>query len=269
MPSKTNGRFFQCVIVDLNTQHDFCCADGLSPVANLDTLIPALRNAIAWTKRNGVPVVSSVESHRPGELSDSGHALSCIDGTLGQRKMDFTLLPTCARVEVDNTLCCPIDLFDKFQQVIFRKRSDDLLLNPKADRFFTQIPTLEFLLIGVGSENSVKTLALGLLARGRKVSIVVDACGYWTKATADLCLRQAVAKGAHLMSISALLRRKLERDGRYRRNGTHLAKPPKRHAVSGNGSVHDASRARPDGDGLSDSSRSRRITDRYGTEPRP
>jgi hypothetical protein len=119
---------------------------------------------------------------------------------------------------VDNTLCCPCDLFKRYQQVIFRKRTDDLLSNPKADCFLNLLKTDEFILFGVGLESSVKALALALRARGRRTRIVVDACGYWNKSAADLALRQVVAKGVELITVRELLNRKLAR-GWVDRNG--------------------------------------------------
>jgi len=217
MAAKRNGQLYECVVVDLNTQYDFCDPNGANPVANVDTLTAALRRMIAWTKRNGVPVASSIESHRPHELGDNGHPPCCVDGTPGQRKIGFTLFPWRERVEVDNTLSCPVDLFRHSQQVIFRKRTDDLLCNPKADRFFTQLPAREFILFGVSLETSVKALTLGLVAREKRVTVVVDACGFWNRATADLAARQLMAKGAQTIELVDLLQRKLVRRRRYPR----------------------------------------------------
>jgi len=208
-------RFLACVTVDLNTQKDFCDATGSAPVANVATLIPALRRVIAWIKRNDVPMVSSVDSHRPSEIAMRGGPHFCVDGTIGQRKVEFTVFPRCTRLEVDNTFSVPLDLFDSYQQIIFRKRTDDLLSNPKADRFLTQLPAGEFLLFGNALESAVKALALGLLAREKRVSVVHDACGYWSLSSADLALRQMCAKGARVITVDELLARKLPRDHRY------------------------------------------------------
>ncbi len=215
MIARRNGRVYECVVVDMDTQHDFCDAHGAYPVANVHELIPALRHMIAWAKRNYAPVVSSIESHRSSELFDRQHPIFCVDGSTGQRKIDFTIFRQCAKVEVDNTLSCPLDLFNKYQQVIFRKRTDDLLSNPKADRFLTQLFPGEFILFGVGLEVSVKAVALGLLARDKRVAVVTDACGYWNKGTAALAIRQLTAKGARLITVGQLLRRKLDRRRHY------------------------------------------------------
>ncbi len=212
-----NGRSIECVLVDLNTQRDFCERDGAFPVHNAAPLIAQLRRVIAWARRNQAPVISSVEAHRPFELSDSGNPICCVDGSCGQRKLEFTLLPLRAWIEADNTLSVPIDLFSQVQQVIFQKRTDDLLGNPKADRLLGQLPVDEYILFGTGLECSVKALALALLARGKRATIVVDACGYWSRSTADLAVRQIEAKGAQLINVDDLRGRHLDRTYRYPR----------------------------------------------------
>jgi nicotinamidase-related amidase len=215
MTGRRNGRAYECVLVDVDTQRDFCDPSGAHPVTNLPTLIPALRHTVAWVKRNQAPIISSIDSHRPFDLTESGHPVCCLDGTGGQRKVNFTVFPSRTWIEVDNTLSCPTDLFQNYQQVIFRKRTDDLLANPKADRFFSQVPTKAFMIFGVSLEGSVKSLTLALRAREKPVTVLVDACGYWNKSAAELALRQVIAKGAQTTTIAELLQRRLDRRRRY------------------------------------------------------
>lgn len=217
MVPRLMGRAFPCVAIDLNTQRDFCESTRAYPVENLFPLIPALRRVVAWIKRNQTPVISSIEAHREYELSDSGNPIHCVDGSDGQEKLEFTLLDNRKYVASDNTLALPVDLFASYQQVIFWKRAEDLLSNPKADRLISHVQVGEFLLFGVGMETSIKTLALALLARGKKVNVVADACGYWSEGTADQALRQIEAKGASLVTVEQLLSRKLDRKLRYGR----------------------------------------------------
>ena len=193
------------VVVDVNTQADFLLQTGACPVMNAAELVSAVRHVVAWTKWHGVPVVSSLNTHRLGEIDHDGQATYCIDGTPGQRKLVFTMMGTFIRVEGDNTLSIPMDLFNSFQQVIFRQRTRDLFANPKADHFLTQVPAHQFLIYGVAIETTVKALALGLLARRRSVTVVRDACGYWNCTEAELAIRQMTAKGARVMTVAQLL----------------------------------------------------------------
>jgi nicotinamidase-related amidase len=219
MVRRTKSLTLECVLVDLNTQTDFLHLNGAYPVANSNELIPALRCVIAWAKRNYAPVISSIAAHRAYELLGCNEPVNCLDGSAGQQKVNFTVLPCHTIVEFDNTLSVPLDLFTVHQQVIFRKREDDLLGNPKADCFLTELPAEEYILFGIGLERSIKVLALGLLARNRRVSIITDACGYWDNGAADLALRQVVAKGADLITTDQLLARKLPRNRKYPLHG--------------------------------------------------
>ena len=205
----------ECVLLDLNTQADFLGSVAACVVKNAAELRPALRRVVAWAKWNHVPVISSVDSHRETETSHDGFPRHCIDGTPGQQKLPYTLFGSRIRIEGDNTLAVPLKLFDRHQQVIFRKRTHDLFGNPKADRFLTQLPVREFIIFGVGMEFSMKALALGLIARNKRVTVVADCCGFWSGTRADLSLRQMRAKGAVLVSVDELLARRVRQRVRY------------------------------------------------------
>jgi nicotinamidase-related amidase len=203
-------------MIDLNTQRDFCTPEGTYPVRNLNALIVPLRRVVAWTLRNCVPVVSAIDSHRPHEFEARRSRPACIDGTEGQRKLDFTILPHRLHVEADNTLFVPLDLFDVYQQLIFRERTDDLFSNPKADRFLTQMYASEFIVYGIALESAVKAVVLGLISRGKRVTVLPEVCGYWDRAAADLALRQVSAKGAEISTVDELASRRLLPGRRYR-----------------------------------------------------
>lgn len=239
MSEHSDGQGYECLVIDLNTQRDFCDPDGAAVVANVSALIPTLRRVVAWVRRNYAPVVSTIESHRPFELSDSGTPIFCVDGSGGQHKLDFTIFPHRRAIEVDNSLGLPIDIFRQVQQVIFRKRSDDLLANPKADRLFSHVPVLEYIIFGSGMETSVKALALALRARAKSVTVVTDACGYWGRAAADLAMRQMTAKGTNLITADELITRKLA--GRYQRRRRWASASNGAAGTSRNGRVNPTS----------------------------
>lgn len=224
MRARRNGSLYECVLVDLNTQRDFFVDNTACRVINAGPLVPALRNIIAWAMRNEVPIVSAMDSHRPEEMETCGLPPHCLDGSHGQRKLGFTLLRNRVSVEGDNTMALPLDLFERHQQVIFRKRTVDLLGNPKADRFLSHLAAREYLIFGLGLERSIKAMALGLMARGRRVTVVCDGCGYWNANQADFALRQLAAKGASLITVEELLKRKLRRPRRYSRMELELGK---------------------------------------------
>lgn len=194
------------ILIDLCTQRDFLSPEGAVPVSELDTLLPNLRRIIIWAKRNRVSIVSALDAHRRHE-NFTLLPPHCIDGTTGQKKLDFTMLRKQAMVEIDCTPGVPIGILRRHQQVIFRKRTKDFMSNPKVERLLTEMKKVEFIIVGVGAEHGVKVLALGLAARQKRVAVITDACGYWNKAEADLAFRQIEAKGAVLLTTAELMER--------------------------------------------------------------
>jgi len=192
------------VLVDVCTQRDFLDPGAILQVSNREPLIHNLQRVFHQICSAGWGVVSSTESHRPTEVLND-FPLHCIDDTPGQAKLPFTLLKPWILVEADNCLSLPPDLCANYRQLIFRKRGRDVLGNPKADRFLTHLTADEILLCGVGIERAIKSLALGLLARHQRVTVITDACGYWSMADADLSTRQLAAKGIKLVTTEDLV----------------------------------------------------------------
>lgn len=217
MQVRRRTRTYEWVAVDINTQRDFSDRSGQHPIANLAQVLPAWRRLWAWIKWHGVPLVSSMDSHRVTEMGSHGHPVCCIDGSAGQRKLPFTMARRHLRVEFDNTLAVPLEPFETYQQILFRQRTDDLLSNPKAERFLNQVSTREFLVFGNVLELSVKAVALGLLTQEKKVAIVVDACGVWNADEADLAIRQLGAKGARITNVAEITARRPHERRMYHR----------------------------------------------------
>ncbi len=211
-PNTTLGR----VLVDINTQFDFLDPAGAVAVRNCEIVVPRIRRLTALIRAMSLPVISSVESHRPTDLF-GGMPPHCIEGTIGQKKLGFTLLSPRIVVQADNSFDLPYAVMSRYRQVVFAKQSSDLFANPKADRLLTELEPQEYVLFGAGLERWVKAVALGLLARHKRVAVVADACGYWSEADAELALRQLSAKGIRIFTVdeltqvAAIPRRRLDR----------------------------------------------------------
>ncbi len=194
---------FERVIIDVATQRDFLVSNGPMAVMNRAEVIPKIRALMGWVRAQRLPVISCMEAYRPADDSN-GHPRHCIDGTPGQQKLPFTLLPKRAVIEADNSYAVPLDLLHRNRQVILRKRTEDLLANPKADRLLNELHE-RFIIFGVGLESWIRLLALGLMVRQKPVSVVGDACGYWDPVAADLVLRQLEAKGVQVLKTDELI----------------------------------------------------------------
>lgn len=204
VPSRSRFADADRIVVDLNTQCDFLSPRGALPVLNRAEILPNMRRLMAWAQAQHVPVISSMDAHRPNEPLN-GTAPHCIDDTVGQRKLPFTLLSRHLFLTADNTLDIPNDVLRLYRQVVLAKRTRDFLNNPKADRLVTEMNPHYFIVFGVVAEVCVKSVVLGLLARHRNVVLAADAIGYWNAAEAELARRQMEAKGAVMASTDDIL----------------------------------------------------------------
>ncbi|MFA5864048.1 MAG: isochorismatase family protein [Phycisphaerae bacterium] len=196
---------YDCIIVDVNTQRDFLSTEGVLPIQDRQHVIERIRKVMEWAKLYRLPIISLVDVHRPNGQFIRSSLFPCIEGTLGQQKMPFTLIPKRFILEHDASPSLPENLFENYLQIVIHKRTNDVFTNPKADRLFSHLQTKRFLILGVGTERAIKALALGLLSRGQHPIVVSDSCGCWDSDAASLALRQIEAKGAIVVKTEDII----------------------------------------------------------------
>ena len=212
------------VFLDICTQMDYLAQSGARPAQNADAVARNLKHLMALARWARVPVISCVDIQRMDEVRGLPNP-TCVLGTPGQRKYTFSLLQNNITVHSDNSLCVSLDILKRHQQAILAKTHQDPFTNPKLDRLLTELPVGRFVLFGVALEHSLRLLALGLLLRHRRVTIVTDACGYWNENEAEMTLRQLSAKGCELLTANEFIERSL---ARYRTLGNR----PRRRTVA-------------------------------------
>ncbi len=190
------------LLLDIDTQRDFLLAEGRACVKNHSVVLANIRRIMAWSRRQHVPIISTAEVH-PDNNGESTFSY-CIDGTNGQRKISYTLMNHRASFPADDLNALPADIWRSYQQIILHKRCTDPFEEPRIERLLSEIQVGEFILMGVCTEDAVKTTALGLLYRSKKVSIIIDALGSYNKKEAKLALRKMKTKGAKLMTTEDL-----------------------------------------------------------------
>ncbi len=195
-------RKFRRVLLDIDTQYDLI--NQLNH--DISGILANSRRLIAWSRARKIPVISTALSRQCPEnnVFPQGAPMECIDGTPGQKKIRFTLLPNHTVFPAVNRLDLPARLLSEFQQVIFEKRGEDPFTEPRIDRLITELRTDAFVVFGMGVETGVKATVLGLLSRKKKVLLVSDAVNGSPTRQADLALRQMEAKGAKLVSTAGI-----------------------------------------------------------------
>ena len=193
------------VIVDVDTQKDFFLANGSVCVRNHRRILTNIRRLMAWARFYGVHIISTAQIHSNG--NGNGHHDKtnwCVEGTEGIRKIHYTLVNRRKSYEADGYTDFSKDVLKENDQLILFKRCADPFNEPRAERVLTELKADEFIIIGATIEDAVKSTVLGLLQRGKKVSVVIDAIGSHDKNAADIALRQMQAKGARLIETRSL-----------------------------------------------------------------
>ena len=181
------------VLIDINTQNDFFLDNGTARVGNRRRVLSHIRRVMAYARAKKIPVVSICEVH------PENNGGFCVDGTEGMHKINYTLLNNRANFAADNNTDLPVDLLREYRQIVLHKRCLDPFDEPRIDRLLSEIRANEFVLIGACAEGAVEATALGLLQRGKRVTVVVDAVGAQDKQKAKHALRKIAAKGARLI----------------------------------------------------------------------
>ncbi len=188
------------VLIDIDTQKDFFLDDGKARVGNRRRILIHIRRVMALARIKKIPVISISEVHP----DDNGGGGYCIDGTDGQQKIRYTLLSNRASFAADTNTDLPVDLLRRYRQIILYKRCVDPFEEPRIDRLLSEIRANEFVVIGACAEGAIEAAVLGLLQRGKRVSVVVDAIGAQDKQKAKHSLRKIAAKGARLIETRKL-----------------------------------------------------------------
>lgn len=188
------------VLIDVNTQKDFFLDDGKAKVGNRRRVLIHIRRMMALARSKHIPVISISEVHP----ECNGEEKYCIDGTEGEQKIQYTLLNSRASFAADNNTDLPVDLLRRYHQIILHKRSLDPFDEPRIDRLLSEIRASDFVIIGASTEGAVEATVLGLLQRGKHVSVVVDAVGAQDKQKAKHSLRKIAAKGARLVETKKM-----------------------------------------------------------------
>jgi len=187
------------VLVDVDVQTHFFM-DGIRfCVQNHWLVLANILRVIHWSRLKNISIISTVQDL-------SRHCEFFVDGSKGQKKIQETLLER--HISFDATDCTDLllpGIFDEYEQAIFCKRHFDPFMEPRADRMLSECSADEFILVGALTEGAVKATALGLLARGNKVTIVIDAIGsYGDENVEEVTLRVMRERGAKLVRAETI-----------------------------------------------------------------
>lgn len=191
------------VLIDVDTQQDLFFATGVASVRNHRRLLANIRRVMAAARIDQIPVISTAKVYKPS----CGGRGYCLEGTSGLKKLRYTVRSNHQCFPASDSLDLPVDLLSKYDQVVFCKRCEDPFEEPRFDRMMTQLRADTFYLIGATAEGSVKATAIGLLSRGKNVTVLTDAVGTRDRTASNRAFKEMTAKGAVLTKAIELFGR--------------------------------------------------------------
>jgi nicotinamidase/pyrazinamidase len=185
---------------EVDTQADFMLPGGKLYVAGAEKLIPNIKRLVDVARQGNVLLVSDADRHSNNDPEFQTFPPHCIRGTPGARIIPEGLAQTFYTVPNDEKYKLPKNLLT-FQQIILEKQTLDVFDNPHASAIVDRLgKDVEYVVFGVVTEYCVRLAAKGLLARGRKVSIVKDAIETLKAEDGRRALEELKSLGARLIT---------------------------------------------------------------------
>ena len=138
---------------DIDTQINFISLSGALYVPGAEKLLPAIAKLNRQAVESGSKLISTTCAHGEDDPEFKQWAPHCIVGTIGQLKPAALLT------------CNP-------SQIILEKQELDLFSKPRTDELLREFAPDECFVYGVVTEYCVSKCAMGLLARGHRVTLM-------------------------------------------------------------------------------------------------
>jgi nicotinamidase/pyrazinamidase len=218
------------ILIDVDTQHDFCHPQGALFVSGAERLHDAFQRLTARGVAVGAPILGSVDSHAfdawefqgAPEAGPAGERPDfpphCVKGTEGWLKVPGTLAPRfrfLPNVPLDDALLASFVQRHQPQQILLEKEVYSLFANPNAERLLDLVrqeePALRFLVYGVALDYCVRAAALGLVdyLRSRslrgEVLLCLDATASVVPSDGEKALGECQARGVRALSTHEAL----------------------------------------------------------------
>jgi nicotinamidase/pyrazinamidase len=169
MPTK------QTIFWEVDTQADFMLPKGKLYVPGAERLLPNIQRLTDAARQGKVFLVSHGCYHLPGDPEFAAFPPHCLQATEGADFVPEALAEKVLRIPNEPGASIPEDL-SGYQQILLEKQTLDIFQSRHADTLIQRLPAdADFVVFGVVTEYCVRFAAKGLLARGRRVSIVQDA----------------------------------------------------------------------------------------------
>lgn len=218
------------VLIDVDTQHDFCHPEGALFVRGADALLGRFQALVERGVARGAPIVGSVDSHAfdawefagAPEAGPNGERPGfpphCVKGTAGWLKVPGSTAPRARfipNVPLSAEALRELSTRHAPQHLLLEKEVYSLFANPNAEQVLDVVlggeGAARFVVFGVALDYCVRAAALGLVdylgRRGRagEVLLCVDATASVVPAGGDAARAECEQKGVKMISAQQAL----------------------------------------------------------------
>ena len=183
---------------DIDTQIDFVYPAGALYGKGAERVLPAVAKLNHYAAAQGFRLFSTTCAHPENAAEFRVWPPHCVVGTAGQQKPLSTLIVN--RLTVPNLPLHAAPL--ETGQILIEKDDLDVFTNPNMEPLLDAYGIDECFVYGVFTEYCVKCAIMGLLTRGRKVSLIFEATAHLDAAAGDRVLHHFVQAGGHITSVS-------------------------------------------------------------------
>jgi nicotinamidase/pyrazinamidase len=161
------------VFVDVDTQRDFLDPDGALSVPRADEIVANLERLSRVARERGITVVATACAHSEDDEEFQRFPPHCLAGTRGQERVAATRCEPSLILDAGETTL-PAELP---RHVTILKKEFDVFSNPITEPIVARLKAADplFVVYGVATDYCVAAVVEGLLARGCRVALVVDA----------------------------------------------------------------------------------------------
>jgi nicotinamidase/pyrazinamidase len=187
------------VFFDIDTQLDFLFPAGALYVPKAERLLPGIEKLNRYAVEHAIPLVSSMDAHTENDTEFKAWPPHCVAGTTGQLKPCSTMVGKTA--VLPNR---PVEVrIEGAQQIILEKQQLDLFTNPNIHQLLEKLKADHYVVYGVVTEYCVKCASMGLLATGKKVTLITDAIETLDPAASEAMIAEFTRQGGVLRSVQS------------------------------------------------------------------
>lgn len=180
---------------DVDTQNDFMLPAGALYAPGAEMILPAIIRLNRHAGSQGIPLISTTDSHAENDGEFKNWPAHCVAGTLGQQKAAGTLLDGCAALPSARAEIAAVP------QVLVQKQHLDCFTNANLEALLRGLGAERYVVYGVVTEHCVRLAVEGLLKTGKRVDIVTDAIRALSERDGSSALAALTASGARLTTV--------------------------------------------------------------------